>query len=189
MVEHSPPPTRPKAAQYLKSRWKKAADKILVPALSDATSDVVADDELVGEAGFCARVDHDRCFVNKMMPVYARLRRVDICRRFEPGPCSPQKVRRRPCHSRVIMQNDQRPVLKRWIARDSRRQRLVFCKRSPLQHQTSTTKHFSTRNSVRQLSFKLTRQFANRIAQPEHDRFTALVYFPTRVIEGVHRNI
>ena len=72
----------------------KPAGKVFMPAAIYEFPDVIANNELFGEAGLGAGVDDDWCGIGEMMAEDSGVSGVDVVGRFKTRPGGPEKIGR-----------------------------------------------------------------------------------------------
>src|SRR5436305_6162813 len=166
-----------------------AGREILAPATLDKLGDVGAHDKFVGVARLHARVNDEGRAVREMMSSHVHLGGVNVGGRLEARPRRPEEVGRRARDRRVVVEGDERPVLEDFFTREARGLLRVLREGGTLYDEAAGAEDFGARDACGECAFKLTRQFAHRVAESEEDGLATAIDRAARVVERVHRDV
>src|SRR5256714_10171165 len=166
-----------------------AGREILAPASLDKFGDVGAHDKLVGVARLHARINDEGRAVRDVLTAHVGLGGVDVCGWLEARPRRPQEINRRARDRRVVVEDDEGPVLEDFFTREARCLLWVFREGGTLNDEAAGAEDFGARDARGKRAFKLARQFAHGVAESEQDGFASAVDRAARVVERVHRDV
>src|SRR2546423_784918 len=123
-----------------------AGREILSPASPDKLGDVGAHDKLVGVARLHARVNDEGRAVRDVLTAHVGLGGVDVCGWLEARPRRPQEINRRARDRRVVVEDDEGPVLEDFFTREARCLLWVFREGGTLNDEAAGAEDFGARD-------------------------------------------